>query len=277
MFSSFSISSIARISIFVVVYLFMQILLQIGEGLEISITSVASYLIAGFSIGLLMYLIFARLPFSKMVCIGLAWLNLFVIQQLNNLIEALFFTTYLSSTSLFLGAVIAGLIITFVEALLIVLLFTQRKEVRSYIKEFREYLSQRTTTAFILRIIAASILYLPVYFAFGSLIAPYVTPYYYDPSFGLKIPDISIVIPLEIFRGFLYVIALLPIIAVLKIYGKHLWTALTALLYIPGGFANLISPSIMPAPLRLIHGLEILADSIVYAAILTYMFGRKVK
>jgi len=104
----FSKFSIIRISIFTVVYWLVQLFFQTGAGVEISIPSIISNIIAGFSIGLVMYLIFTRLPFRRMVCIGLAWLNLFIIQQLNNLIETLFFTTYLSSAPLFLGAVIAG-------------------------------------------------------------------------------------------------------------------------------------------------------------------------
>ncbi len=207
--------------------------------------------------------------------IGLAWLTLFVIQEFSNIVEGYFFTTYVSTISLFLGAVFVGLAITFVEALLVGVLFIPQKIGEPFKSKIKGYFAQRSRYSWVLRIVVASLIYFPIYFAFGWLVAPFVIPYYTDPSSGLVIPSITIIIPLEFLRGFLYVLALLPIIGVLKVKRRYLWATTASLLYILGAFAAFLAPSIMPIQLRIVHGLEILGDSLVYGVALAYLLGRK--
>ncbi len=48
------------------------------------------------------------------------------------------------------------------------------------------------------------------------------------------------------------------------------------MLYIPGGLIVMIAPNDILTPLlRMVHGVEILGDFVVYAAVLTFIFRPK--
>lgn len=263
---------VKRILLFSLIYTCLQAFLEYRTG-QISILSIASNFIAGISLALVLGLMFVQLPFGRGIRIGLAWLALFIVQEFSNLVEGFFFTTVLSTTYLFVAASIIGLLVTFVEALLVGFLFTPNQVGRSFLKEIRAYFDQRSWYSWILRVVAGSIVYFPIYFAFGALISPFVIPYYQNPTMGLMIPSFTVMIPLELVRGFLYVIALLPIIAVLRVQRKYVYAGTASLLYVAGAFVPFLSGPALPVQLRIFHGLEILADCLVYGAALVYLFA----
>jgi len=125
-----------------------------------------------------------------------------------------------------------------------------------------------------------SLIYSPIYFTFGALVSPFVIPYHTNFSLGLAIPSFNVILPLEIVRGFLYVLALLPLLAILKIRNRYPYFRVVTLLYVLGTLIPfLLSPlEILPSPvpLRIFHGLEILADSFVYGAAIVTLLSRKV-
>ena len=268
-------SFLGRIVLFSLIYTPIEAFLESTITGEISILSAISNFVGGISIALVLGLTFPQLPFKTGTRIGIAWLTLFIIEEFSNTIEAYFFTTYVSTISLFLGAVLVGLLVTFVLAVLVGVLFVPRKVGEYFKDEMKRYFAQRPAYSWLVRIVVASVVYFPIYFAFGGLVAPFVIPYYTDPSLGLVIPSFTVIVPLEFLRGFLYVLALLPIVGVLKVKRRYLWAAIASLLYVPGAFAVFLAPSIMPVQLRIVHGLEILGDSLTYGAVLAYLLGLK--
>ncbi|MFQ6085559.1 MAG: hypothetical protein ACE5OY_04765 [Candidatus Bathyarchaeia archaeon] len=65
-------------------------------------------------------------------------------------------------------------------------------------------------------------------------------------------------IPLELLRGFLYVIALLPIVATLKLPKRTVFLSAVALLYVIGALVGFLTdPVSLPLFLKVVHGLEI--------------------
>jgi len=132
-----------------------------------------------------------------------------------------------------------------------------------------EYLSRRKSSAWILRIATGSLAYFPIYFFFGMLITPFVLPYYNNSSFGLRIPSFAVLIPVELFRGFVYTLTVLPLLATLAGGRTTRFAALASMLYIPGGLIPLLGNATLPAPIIPFHGVEILADSIVYGLLLS--------
>jgi hypothetical protein len=215
---------------------------------------------------------FVQLPFSRGIRIGIGWLALFIIQEFSNIVEGYFFTTYLSTTYLFLAASLVGLLVTFIEVLVVVILFNPKGAVRSFREGMRAYLGERSWGSWILRIGVGSVAYFPIYFAFGALISPFVLPYYQNSSMGLRIPSFAVMIPLEFARGFLYVIALFPLLVALRTQRKHTYAAIVSLLYIAGAFVPFLSGPTLPVQLRIFHGSEILADCLAYGAVLVYLF-----
>jgi len=87
------------------------------------------------------------------------------------------------------------------------------------------------------------------------------------------IPGFDVMTPVELVRGFLYVLALLPIIAGIRIKRGYLYVGIASLLYFPGAFMPLLTNLSWPVQLRIFHGLEILGDFLVYGAALAYLFS----
>jgi riboflavin transporter FmnP len=78
----------------------------------------------------------------------------------------------------------------------------------------------------------------------------------------------------ELFRGFVYTLVLLPLLA--TIVGKRAtkFIALAVMLYIPGGLIALLGNPLLPAPIIPFHALEILVDSIVYGFVLSRILSK---
>jgi len=264
----FSANFAGRILLFSVIFTSIEAVL-FGQ---LSTIIIGFSFIAGILLALILGLVFIKLPFKLVVRIGMAWLALFIIQYFSNLFEAFFFTTLFPTVLLFLAGVLESLVITFIEALLVGILFVPREIEKSYIKS---YFAQRSGFSWALRIVVASLIYFPIYLVFGGLVSPFVLPYYTDPSMGLMIPSFDVMIPVELVRGLLYVLALLPIIAGIRIKRRYLYVGIASLLYIPGAFIPLLTNLSWPVQLRIFHGLEILADYLVYGAALIYLLARK--
>ena len=202
----------------------------------------------------------------------LVWLELLVVEFLNNYVEAYFFTTRYSNPAVLVQSVASALISSVITATAAALLLGYR--ISGITASLKEYLSTRTSRSWALRIVVGSVAYYPIYFFFGLLITPFVLPYYNDPSFGLRIPSFAVMIPVELFRGFVYTLVLLPLLATVVGGRTTKFIALAAMLYIPGGLIALLGNPGIPAPIIPFHGLEILADSIVYGLVLSRVLSR---
>jgi hypothetical protein len=79
---------------------------------------------------------------------------------------------------------------------------------------------------------------------------------------------------LAVFRGLLYVLTLFPLVAVLRGSRRSVafWVILT--LAVLAAWAPLLSVTWWPVTLRLAHGLEITADSIVHGLIIVWLLWR---
>lgn len=242
----------------------------------ISIESFIASIFSGVFLSIVLGFIFSNMSFRKRTRIGLAWFSLFIVQHLSNTIEAVYFTNSVPNAAIFIAATVAGLVVTFLEAVLTGILFKGNFEDASFRVSFFEYYSKRGFTDWIKRILLCSMAYFPIYYTFGSIIAPLVLRYYNNPTPGidLVIPPLTVIIPLEFLRGFLYVLALLPIISSLKLTNRTMFFCIASFIYIVGAFVPFIAYSTLPVFLRLIHGSEILADSIVYGGVMTYLLAR---
>lgn len=116
-------SFLGRVVSFSLIYTPIEAFLESTITGEISILSALSNFVGGISIALVLGLMFFQLAFKRATRIGIAWLTLFIIEEFSNTIEAHFFTTYVATIPLFLGAVLVGLVVTFVQAALVGVLF----------------------------------------------------------------------------------------------------------------------------------------------------------
>jgi hypothetical protein len=229
--------------------------------------------LVGVVIGLTLGPLASRLTLPTVQRAGLLFVVLFILNSLINTIEGLFFTTIPAGEQLYglVGAAVghAGL------AVLMALLFRPVSAERGLLTSLRETLNRRRWASWAWRFGLAGFLYLPTYFLFGLLIYPTVRPYYEDPSLGLNlvVPSPEVVLPLEVGRGLLFVLTLFPLIAVLCRPRRSLafWLGMT--IVVLGAVAPMLQATWFPLTMRVVHGLEITADSIVHGILIAWLLG----
>jgi hypothetical protein len=175
-----------------------------------------SSVIAGTLTGLTLGPLGFRLNLPLFGRASLWFLLLFVLNGLINVVESVFFTTIpvtqLASSLAILAFGQAAL------AILLTLLFPPQQTGPGLLTRLGETLAQRRGVSWAWRFGLAALSYLPIYFAFGMIVAPFVLPYYNNPDLGLNlvVPGFEVILPLEIGRGLLYALTVLPLIAVLR-------------------------------------------------------------
>lgn len=114
------------------------------------------------------------------------------------------------------------------------------------------------------------------YFVFGTMISPLVVEAYSAPDSVLVLPPTRVVISVQAVRSVLY---LLPTLAVMERWtGSQvgLWLALGWAHWALVGLSGLAIPNeFMSTKLRLVHSLEIGADSFAYTGILVAVLARR--
>lgn len=240
---------------------------------DLTLTTAGSYLliqiiidfILGVFIGFVFGIIFTLLHYTRLVRIGIAWFSLFIIQWFNNIIEGYLFTTILTE-SLLLFAVGFGILISFLHALFLGLLFPPKTTERSLREEMKNYFNQRSWFDWLWRFALASLLYLVIYYGIGTLISPIVLPYYLDMGTDLTVPPVWVILIVEPARGLVYILSLLPFLVSLRLKQRVLYLLLVFALYLPS-IAMLIPSPAFPLILRIVHGVfEILIDSLLFTA-----------
>jgi len=261
-----------RIFLLLLVICAVPILARHFENIPITATQLFYFLLDGAVLTVFLAWLVPKMRLSRWSLILLVWVELLVVEFLNNYVEGYFFTTRYSNPAVLVQSVGSALISCAITATAAALLLGYGAA--GITASIKEYLSTRTSSSWILRIAVGSVAYFPIYFFFGLLITPFVLPYYNNPSFGLRIPSFAVMIPVELFRGFVYTLVLLPLLATVVGGRTTKVIALAAMLYIPGGLIVLLGNSGIPAPIIPFHGLEILADSIVYGFVLSRILSR---
>jgi hypothetical protein len=272
---SFQTSDIARILGFVVIYTAVSLILPIQGTVTLSFA--IGSIITGLLYGICLWYASLYIPLSKKTRIAVIWASVYVIQMLNPVLEGLFFSTqFEGNPELALGGILFGTILTLPTALAAGLLFNPATEVVSFGDLRKQYFAGFARSSFALRFILASVLWMGIYFVFGSIVGPLVLPYYTAPGspFHLVLPSIEVVLSLQTLRGFIYVIGVMPLIVALNTDNRRLAIVLSALLYIGGALAVFIISDQFAVFLRIVHGIELLADSVVAGVVISALLGR---
>jgi len=227
--------------------------------------------LAGVLVGLTLGPLARRLTLPTGQRAVLLFVLLFMVNVVLSFIETLFFTTIPVAEQV-TGVVTSG-VGHIGLALLLAVLFRPEAVERGLLTALRESLGRRRWTSWTWRFFLAGFLYMPTYLFFGLLVSPIVVPYYDRVDLGLElvIPGFEVMLPLAVFRGLLYVLTLFPLVAVLRGSRRSVafWIILTlAVLIAWMSYAPIIR---WPLTLRLAHGLEITADSIVHGLIIVWL------
>ena len=122
------------------------------------------------------------------------------------------------------------------------------------------------------RVVLAVLAFPVIYFVFGTAISPIAVPYYEELEF-LKIPAMSTLIPILHLRSTLLLLVSLPIIIGWDGSRSKLILGLALGHAAAVGVGGLVQVTFLPEVLRWVHGIEIFADSLVYAWILAVLFA----
>ena len=257
---------VRTLALLLVIFVF-SILTRFIENIPIAATQLAYYLLNGVILTSFLAWLVPKIHLGSRSLTLLVWLELLVVEFLNNYVEAYFFTNMFDKAAVLVQSVASALTSSVVAATAAALLLGYGSA--GITASLKEHFSTRTRSSWVLRIAVGSVAYFPIYFFFGALIGPFVLPYYNNPSFGLRIPPFTVIIPVELFRGFVYTLVLLPLLATVVGGRATKFIALAAMLYIPGGLIALLGNPLLPAAIIPFHALEILADSIVYGFVLS--------
>ncbi|HEU5383306.1 MAG TPA: hypothetical protein VFV38_48515 [Ktedonobacteraceae bacterium] len=263
---------------------FANILLLVRAGLPTMNTNLSSELtgvafglavIYGILVTVVLSVLAARLPYRPLVRFLAIFVPFFWIDQGGNILELMFFSTFPVS------AVISTWIDTIVETLLLVGVFTwllPAAEKYRGAPALTTLWRQRPLRSWLWRSLLVAVLYVPTYLTFGSLIYPIVKPYYTNPAYGLQLttPSLGPFVVLELVRGLLYVVTLLPLLAVTR--GSR-WQTLFYVFVFTATFNGwqLVVNLTWPAQLRLAHTAEITADVLVQSLLFCWLLTLKFK
>lgn len=229
--------------------------------------------------GILLTIVFAwlvpRLTGSRGTIVVLLGFALFIVEYAVNMVEGYFFSTVFPSLGHFLIALPAVAAVTFVQAGLAAFLLSAEPGGVRFQEALGTFTSGRGLGNWVVRSIVAAAAYLPVYLSFGAVVGPIVLPYYSNPQFGLVMPAIPTILLVELFRGALYVLALFPVLAVLRWSRWTAFLAVASLIYIPGSFLPLVTRTWLPTQVIVLQSLELLGDALVYAFLLSKLLAPK--
>lgn len=125
------------------------------------------------------------------------------------------------------------------------------------------------------RALTALLAYPLIYFTFGLLVQPLIGDFYAAGQYELTTPTWEQMIPLQLARSLLFLFVSLPMVIRWNGSRRNLWLSLGFAIFACTGFMAVLTAYWFPWQMRLFHGLELLADGLLYAGILTRLFTQQ--
>jgi len=264
-----------RIAAFTAIYALFGLLIPI-QG-YVSIGFAIGTVITAILYGITLYYFNTNIPLNRKTRFLITWMAIYCIQMLMPVLEGAFFSTqFEGAPELIIGALVFGWVLVLPTALAGTVLFNPA-EVYTFGEIKKEYFGGIGNVQFIARFIMASVLWMVIYYIFGAIISPYVLPYYTEGGIGyhLVLPEVQVVLGLQLLRGFILVLLILPLVISTNLNWKHLAGAIAALLYIGGAIAIFLISDQYPLVLRLIHAMEMFADAAFAGIAIAYLLGKR--
>jgi len=192
-----------------------------------------------------------------------------VVYTLNTAIESLFFTNTTAEGALF--TTLSFLPPSILCGTAVAWIFPPGAKGIGLATMARAFFSGRTILAWTWRIAVAAIVFVPIYLAFGSLVAPLTTQYFQEQMYGLQLPSQEEMLLILTVRSALFLLACLPIIVMWQRSKWSLFLNLGVALFVLVGFLYMLGAYYLPLAVRVPHTLEILADSFTHAGLLVLL------
>jgi len=203
-------------------------------------------------------------------CLILAALT-YVCIGLNTPIEAAIFTNIGGMRTMVVFSLLPCLLFGAVTALL----FKPSGKAKPFGEQVSHFFAGRRVQQWAWRFVAAICAFPVIYWTFGMMIAPWVIEYYKQEQFGLALPGAGVIIMTQLLRSSLFFLAALPILIVWSGSKRELTVRLGFAFFVLVGLSVLIQAYWLGPVLLVVHNVEILVDSMVYAGVLSLLFVRK--
>lgn len=219
---------------------------------------------------LTLYLLGRQLAGGWLIRTSLLALLAWVAYTLNNVIEAIFFSSYVTAPWYSL--------VSFTPAVLLCAaatawLWPSQPQGEAFLPHWRAHFQQRPAHAWRWRLAVAAVSFMPIYYGFGLLVVPFVGDFYQQGDFGLAVPSLPTLLVVLLVRSLLFFAACLPVIVAWRGSKLRLWLNLGFALFVMVGLLYMLAGNWLPVPMRVIHSLEILADSVVHAGVLVWLLA----
>jgi hypothetical protein len=196
----------------------------------------------------------------------LLWLCNYLLYYLLNTLDALFFTTM---TNLGTG-IVSNLFPALFASATITVLWKPRPGNLSERRNMLDYFSTRKPGDWAWRFVLAWLIFPPIYYLAGRVVALFTLRYYTDPSLntGLTLNNFTIesLMTMQVLRGALFLVAVLPIIIAYRGTRTTLWLWLGSVIFIQIAIQTILQAYWLPLlAVRIPHGIELLVDSFAQA------------
>jgi hypothetical protein len=203
-------------------------------------------------------------------CLILAGLT-YVCIGLNTPIEAAIFTNISGMRTMVVFSLLPCLLFGIVTALL----FKPSGKAEPFGRKVSHFFSGRSVEQWAWRFAAAVCAFPIIYWIFGMMVAPFVLDYYKQEQFGLTLPGTGAIILTQLLRSSLFFLVALPILIVWSGSRRQITVRLGFAFFVLVGLFGMIQTYWLGPVLLVLHNVEILADSVVYAGVLALLFVRK--
>jgi len=197
-------------------------------------------------------------------------LLIFVCLGVNTTIEIRIFSTFLAhggalvlTANVILPALLCGWGLS--------TLGTSPAEEPPLLERVRSFFSARSVAGWSWRLLLAILAFPFAYFLFGSMVGPYVVEAYRGGIAGLTLPPVAVILKTQLVRSTIFFIASLPFLVLWRKSRLSLFVALGLAHWVLVGLFGLSQAVTFPRLLRILHSIEIGADSFAYAAALVFL------
>ena len=239
---------------------------------NVSLTTVMTLMfLSGILIAIVLGECFRTLDLNYWQRLLALWLCNYLLYHLLNTLDAFLFTTM---TNLGTGLVSNLFPALFLSAL-IALLWKPEVDNAAAGRSLVEYFSARKPGDWAWRFVVAWLSFPLIYYLAGRVVALFTLRYYTDPSLntGLTLNiTIESLLAMQVLRGALFLLAVLPIIVAWRGTRTTLWLWLGTVIFCQIAIQTLVQAYWLPLlAVRIPHGIELLVDSFVQAYLYAWL------
>lgn len=192
---------------------------------------------------------------------------------LNTYLEAAIFTSYEAASAYTLVMQLGAALLC---SAAVAWLFPPANKGQPVLPLLKKFSAQYPPLGWVWRLAAALAAFPLIYIGFGLLARPFIIGYYEQQLAGLALPGWGDILPVAFLRSIFFLLACLPLFVLWQGSRRQLLITLGGALFMLVGGIYMLQSNWFPLSMRLVHSLEIAADSLLYSAALVALFYREV-